>query len=174
MGEVARWGQAMTYLGLDPGAKGAIAIITAGEPRGVLLEEAGLPWVAQLLKEITVDLAVIEKVGAMPGQGVTSMFTFGENYGKVQGILIALDVPHDLVHPQAWRKEVGLMLPAKEKGQERAARSRAVKEATVQAAIRRWPSMAQTLQKVKNWPIADALFLAECARLRDGVRAETA
>ena len=46
----------------------------------------------------------LEKVSAMPGQGVTSMFTFGEGYGRIQGYLEALRVGYNLVRPQAWQK----------------------------------------------------------------------
>lgn len=156
------------FLGVDPGSKGAAVILNADseQPDDFLFAESGPAVIAAWLRNLKPSYAVIEKVGAMPGQGVTSMFTFGEQYGIIQGVLIALQIPHALVPPQTWRKEVGLILPAKYKRQGRAARTRAVKEATVQAAIRRWPVMAETLQKVKNWPIADALWIAECARRR--------
>lgn len=47
----------------------------------------------------------LEKVGAMPGQGVTSMFHFGENYGYIQGLLESNSIPYELVTPQKWKKE---------------------------------------------------------------------
>lgn len=52
--------------------------------------------------------AVVERVHAMPGQGVTSMFNFGRALGVVEGALAGLGVPYSLVTPQAWRKRVGL------------------------------------------------------------------
>lgn len=54
-------------------------------------------------------VAVIEKVGAMPGQGVTSMFRFGETYGIVQGVMAAMRIPILYAHPHAWKAQVGLV-----------------------------------------------------------------
>lgn len=51
-----------------------------------------------------VDLVILEKVHAMPKQGVTSSFTFGEVYGSIKGILAALAIPYVEVIPQAWQK----------------------------------------------------------------------
>ena len=156
------------YLGIDPGSSGALAFVNeqGGYCGSKLFQGMSLPELAREIKGSAPAFAVIERVSAMPGQGVTSMFTFGQRFGEVQGILAALTIGYALVQPQAWRKEVGLSLPTKEKDQERAARTRAVKEATVKAAIQRWPAAAKDLSKVKCWPIADALFLAECARIR--------
>lgn len=47
----------------------------------------------------------LERAGAMPGQGVTSMFKFGENFGFIQGLLAAYSIPYELVTPQKWKKE---------------------------------------------------------------------
>lgn len=47
----------------------------------------------------------LERVGAMPKQGVNSMFHFGENYGFIQGLLTAYSIPYELVTPQKWKKE---------------------------------------------------------------------
>ena len=60
-------------------------------------------------------MAVIEKVSAMPKQGVTSMFRFGMSWGLVRGICSGLRVPYTLVRPQTWKKE--MMPDMKEKGQ---------------------------------------------------------
>lgn len=48
----------------------------------------------------------MEQVGAMPGQGVSSMFTFGMNYGFLIGVLTSLKIPYTLVRPQVWQKAV--------------------------------------------------------------------
>ena len=48
---------------------------------------------------------VLEKVNAMPGQGVVSMFNFGQNFGFIQGVLKAYEIPFELVPPQKWKKE---------------------------------------------------------------------
>lgn len=49
----------------------------------------------------------LERVGARPGQGVTSMFKFGENFGFIQGLLTACSIPYGLVTPQKWKREKG-------------------------------------------------------------------
>ena len=54
-------------------------------------------------------MAVLEHVGAMPGQGVTSMFSFGENFGYLKGLLEAFEIPYELVRPQRWKKEFGII-----------------------------------------------------------------
>lgn len=53
-------------------------------------------------------IACVEHVGAMPGQGVTSMFTFGQNFGFIQGVLTAYGIPFELVRPQKWKKEFSI------------------------------------------------------------------
>ena len=64
---------------------------------------------ADWLAHFDVRLAALEKVGAMPGQGVVSMFTFGHAAGAVAGVLAALEVPVTLVTPQRWKKAAGLI-----------------------------------------------------------------
>lgn len=97
----------MIYIGIDPGKKGAWAVIRS---EGVFV----FPWdemsfIAEMdtLKH-SVDGCVLEHVGAMPGQGVTSMFHFGENFGFIQGVLRAYGIPYELVRPQRWKKEFGI------------------------------------------------------------------
>lgn len=58
--------------------------------------------------------AFLEKVNAMPGQGVSSMFNFGMNYGAIQGVLAANKIPCNLVTPQKWKKHHGLIGKDKE------------------------------------------------------------
>ena len=50
---------------------------------------------------------VVEHVNAMPGQGVTSCFSFGQNFGFILGLLTAFRIPYELVRPQKWKKEFG-------------------------------------------------------------------
>lgn len=155
------------YLGIDPGASGA-AVVIDGSGEVVyreLFAKKPLAAIAAELRANRYDLAVIEHVAAMPGQGVSSMFSFGESFGKVQGILMALEVPYVLLRPQAWQRAVGLSLPAKREGQDRSSRTREIKQAIVDAACRRWPKQAGLWDKKKNYPLADALFIAEAARL---------
>ena len=53
-------------------------------------------------------ICCLERVGAMPGQGVTSMFSFGENFGFIRGLLEAYEIPYQLIRPQTWKKEFSL------------------------------------------------------------------
>jgi len=103
-------------IGIDPGTYGAFAVIRDGHVtyRPFTLLEGAVDWheVVRHFDKLTsvhnVEpvKAIVEKVGAMPGQGVTSMFNFGKNAGTIEGILIALRIPFISVPPQAWKKEV--------------------------------------------------------------------
>lgn len=61
-----------------------------------------------LKKWLTEQISYLEHIGAMPGQGVTSMFHFGENFGYIRGLLEAFEIPYELVRPQKWKKEFGI------------------------------------------------------------------
>lgn len=99
----------MIYLGIDPGAKGSLAILEyIGSKRTNVTiipynEEAYVKALAELSGCSVV--CCLERVGAMPKQGVTSMFNFGMNYGFIQGLLTAYAIPYELVTPQKWKKE---------------------------------------------------------------------
>lgn len=54
-------------------------------------------------------MAAVERVGAMPGQGVTSMFNFGKSAGYIEGVLSALGIPYQLVSPATWKREFSLI-----------------------------------------------------------------
>lgn len=99
----------MIYIGIDPGKDGALAVIFGGMDETVLVpfDEQEYTNVLQNLAGRPVK-ACLEHVGAMPGQGVTSMFSFGENFGFIQGLLTACGVPYQLVRPQRWKKEFGI------------------------------------------------------------------
>lgn len=99
----------MIYIGVDPGKKGGFGAI----------EEVGIqvkPWDNALFIEYCRDIyragtkavACVEKVGAMPGQGVTSMFSFGKSAGFIEGVLQAYGIPYQLITPQKWKKEFSL------------------------------------------------------------------
>jgi crossover junction endodeoxyribonuclease RuvC len=109
-------------LGIDPGAHGAIAFLTTS---GELLQVHDMPSntikrskrqvmvvspydLAQLLMPVAlagnVKRAFVEQVGAMPGQGVSSMFAFGRHVGMVEGVLAGLSISISYVLPQAWRR----------------------------------------------------------------------
>ena len=93
------------YLGFDPGKEGAMAIIgphlipsAHAFDKHVYVEK-----LADLKKQFNL-FAVVEHVGAMPGQGVTSCFSFGESFGWLQGVLDAMQIPYELARPQKWKK----------------------------------------------------------------------
>lgn len=102
--------------GIDPGIGGAVAFLegekltvvdmpTLQLPRGDKSKrEIDAHALARLIAEHRPDHAVIERVSAMPGQGVTSMFSFGRSFGTAIGVLAALGVPFTLVSPVAWKR----------------------------------------------------------------------
>lgn len=96
----------MIYIGIDPGKNGGIALLDdTNEVRVYPYSEE------TLIKKLKYDSkffdvkCVLEKVNAMPNQGVVSMFNFGQNYGFIQGVLKAYNIPFELVPPQKWKKE---------------------------------------------------------------------
>lgn len=97
------------YIGLDPGLGGGIAFIPEhGSPWAIKMPETDLEILVQLgeASSIGEPVAMLESVSAMPGQGVTSCFTFGEGYGKLQMALAASSIPYDRVRPQKWQKDL--------------------------------------------------------------------
>jgi len=103
------------YVGVDPGAKGGYAIIAESETGKAVF---AYPWddtffayemSALMWKKDDGVTAVVEKVGARPGQGVTSMFNFGKNAGYIEGVLSALGIPYQLIPPATWKKEFSLI-----------------------------------------------------------------
>src|SRR4051794_19274028 len=94
-------------LGVDPGVSGAVAFyFPEASSRVVALDlpladgEISAPLLADLIRNFAPSMAVIERVSAMPGQGVVSMFNFGRAYGDVRGVLGALSVPTHYATPQ--------------------------------------------------------------------------
>jgi len=95
----------MTYVGIDPGKSGALAYITDDGAANVFKFDSGL--YVYTLHQIAAQgptVCCLEHVGAMPGQGVTSMFHFGENFGFIEGLLFAYGIKFELVRPQKWKK----------------------------------------------------------------------
>ncbi len=153
-------------IGVDPGLNGAIAILNKD---GVLFIVAEMPKVqlivnkkkvnriipeliAPIINNIPLDkaCAMIEEVGAMPGQGVTSMFSFGYSAGLIRGVLCALEIPTELVRPAKWQKTFGLT--NKDKGDSR------------NLAIQKWPAHAKEFSRVKDDGKAEACLIAEYYR----------
>lgn len=115
----------MRNIGIDPGAKGGFALFEDGR----LVAVARMPTVSnrkgnprvdgaavgyRLHQWLPLDHAYVELVGAMPGQGVSSMFTFGKAAGIVEGALGALMIPTTYIAPGQWK--VALRVPAEKNG----------------------------------------------------------
>lgn len=146
----------MRILGIDPGCTGALSVIDGDKVDHLLMPTVkvgtksrvnGSAIAAWLRDHGEIDHAYLEQVGAMPGQGVSSMFTFGHSAGVVEGILQGLGIQYTLVTPQAWKKRAGLIGKDKD-----AARSRA---------IQLWPNLRVLDLKGKGQAVADSLLIAK-------------
>jgi crossover junction endodeoxyribonuclease RuvC len=114
----------MIIAGIDPGATGALALLT---PDNLFVYDAPMvgkevdepAWV-RLWEPVLrrADHIWIEQVGAMPGQGVTSMFNFGQRYGFVKALAYAAGASVSFVRPNVWKPAVGIKKGA-EKGASR-------------------------------------------------------
>lgn len=147
----------MSYLiGIDPGASGAVVVM---DKTFALIEWGLMPTVkigtqtrvnaaalASMLREFDAGHAFMEQVGAMPGQGTASMFSFGHAAGTASGVLGALEITTTMVTPQSWKKRAGLSGTDKD-----AARSRA---------IQLWPDWRALDAKGKGQALADAALIA--------------
>ena len=145
-------------LGIDPGANGGLAFF---EPLkglavidmptfevkrgGKMKKEISPAMLAAEIKSVAPDSAIIEKVGAMPGQGVSSMFQIGRSVGMVEGVLAALQIPYDYVTPQTWQKAVG---------------ARGGKDASRLRAMELYPAYANEFRLKKHDGRADAALIA--------------
>ena len=119
----------MRVIGIDPGLSGAIAVLKdkkiqeifdvpvmpEGKKNKRQLNSAQL---VKLIKDIISDneetVVVVEHVTAMPGQGVTSMFNFGQTFGAIKGICAALGLPIFFVRPAKWKKYFDLINSSKD------------------------------------------------------------
>lgn len=95
------------YIGIDPGKNGALAILDGENVSVYPFDED------DYIRELKIAaqqpcVCCLERVGAMPGQGVTSMFSFGNNFGFLRGVLRSYRIPFELVTPQKWKKEFGV------------------------------------------------------------------
>lgn len=143
-------------IGIDPGITGAVAILADDLSLVDLFDmpimalskgknQVNASGLATILKvDSQPSTAYLEAVSAMPGQGVSSMFSFGTSYGIVQGVLAALSIPVVLVRPQVWKTRAGL------KGKD--------KDMARTLAIRLYPTA--DLSRRKDIGRADALLIA--------------
>ena len=153
----------MLIIGVDPGISGSICFLLDGK----ILEVLDMPTMAegkknkkqingsQIFNEISRVInkiqnqevrVVIEQVSAMPGQGVTSMFNFGQSFGILKGICSAMQLPIYFVRPAKWKKYFNLINSEKD-----ASRTRAIEI---------FPYFSSNLSKKKDSNKADAILIA--------------
>lgn len=145
----------MTYIGIDPGKGGALAVITQDSALVFSFDRKDYVKILQAAAKADAKCC-LERVGAMPGQGVTSMFSFGENFGFIQGVLEASGIPYELVTPQRWKKEFGVT---------------GDKNSAVSVCQRLFPGVSLLKTERSRKPddgMAEALLMAEYARRRMG------
>ena len=144
----------MRLIGIDPGASGALVVLENDEPIEWMLmptmkvgsaTRVNAAELASFLDLAAADHVFIEKVGAMPGHGVTSMFNFGHSCGVLEGVMGAMRIPYTLVTPQSWKKAAGLLGTDKD-----ASRARA---------IQLWPDWRDLDKKIKGGAYADAALI---------------
>ena len=152
----------MLIIGIDPGISGSICFFEDGR----IIEVIEMPVMtegkknkkqvngAQIYNEILKRInkendeirVVIEQVSAMPGQGVTSMFNFGQSFGVLKGICSAMRLPMFFVRPAKWKKYFNLINSQKD-----ASRTRAIEI---------FPYFSTQLSKKKDSNKADAILIA--------------
>ena len=153
----------MYIIGIDPGISGAICFFENGQ----ILDVIDMPTMtdgkknkkqvnaSQLVNEIKKRIiniptnrvsVVVEHVTAMPGQGVTSMFNFGQSFGAMKGICAALNLSIFFVRPAKWKKYFSLI--------------NSQKDASRTKAIEIFPYFSSNLAKKKDSNKADAILIA--------------
>lgn len=99
------------FIGIDPGKKGGIACIDTEnkisytEPYS---DKALIDLCSNASRNCGEVMCCLEKVGAMPGQGVVSMFSFGQSVGYIKGVLESFRIPYQEITPKKWKNEFGL------------------------------------------------------------------
>ena len=151
----------MIIIGIDPGVSGAICILTDGK----ITEIYEMPTMIdgkknkkqvngaevtniinkELINEKDINV-VIEHVSAMPGQGVTSMFNFGQSFGVLKGICAALKLPVHFIRPVKWKKHFNLI--------------NTEKDASRTKVIEVFPYISSKISKKKDAYKADAILIA--------------
>ena len=151
----------MKILGIDPGLSGAIAILenkkvlkifdmpvmAEGKKNKKQLNSALLVSIIKNNTNSEEDAAVVvEQVNAMPGQGVTSMFNFGQTFGAIKGVCAALNLPIFFVRPSKWKKYFELINSSKDSSRTKV--------------IEMYPSLSDQLSKKKDVNKSDAILIA--------------
>ena len=151
----------MKIIGIDPGLSGAIAILENNKVFNIFdipvmsegkknKRQLNSALLVSLLKDNIVDneevVVVVEQVNAMPGQGVTSMFNFGQTFGAIKGICAALNFPIFFVRPSKWKKHFELINSSKDSSRTKA--------------IEMYPKLSNHLAKKKDVNKSDAILIA--------------
>ena len=153
----------MLIIGIDPGISGAICFFEDGQVKEIIdmpvMAEGkknkrqinGPQTYNEILKRINKFqkkdiIVVIEQVSAMPGQGVTSMFNFGQSFGVIKGICSALSIPIYFVRPTKWKKHFNLI--------------KTNKDASRTKVIEVYPEISSKLSRKKDSNKADAILIA--------------
>ena len=151
----------MKIIGIDPGLSGAIAILentkvlaifdmpvmAEGKKNKKQLNSAQLVNILKENADINKEsCVVVEQVNAMPGQGVTSMFNFGQTFGAIKGVCAALNLPIFFVRPSKWKKHFELI--------------NASKDSSRTKVIEMYPSLSTQLSKKKDVNKSDAILIA--------------
>ena len=155
----------MKIIGIDPGLSGGIAILkenkvldlfdmpvmSEGKKNKRQLNSAQLANLIKKNIKTNEDVAVVvEQVNAMPGQGVTSMFNFGQSFGAIKGVCAALEVPIYFVRPSKWKKYFDLINSSK--------------DASRTKVIEMYPTLSEQLSKKKDVNKSDAILIARFFR----------
>lgn len=144
-----------TFIGIDPGKQGAMAVIT-DEKTEVFITPCSPDYdiwkMHMTLKTYSSSktFAVLERAQAMPGQGTVSMFEFGRGYGLWLALLTVNYIPFQVVHARTWTKS--LLEGSPGEGKQR----------NLAAALKLFPKWHPTKKKEEGY--SDALLLAEYAR----------
>ena len=151
----------MIIIGIDPGINGAISIIENKKIIDVYdtptmidgkknKRQINGAQVTNIFKERLNGekevVVVVENVNAMPGQGVTSMFNFGQSFGVIKGICAALNLPIYFVRPAKWKKHFNLI--------------KTNKDASRTKVIEVYPEISSKLHRKKDSNRADAILIA--------------
>lgn len=135
------------YIGIDPGKTGAVAILDDKGNYINVLDFGQKELMSALIDYApVVKFAYLEKVHSMPGQGVVSTFSFGENFGWWHGVLGSLGIPYTTIRPQDWMKKYSLQ------------KSSASDKPGLEVARKLFPEAPLRLKKHHNR--ADALLIA--------------
>ena len=153
----------MLIIGIDPGISGAICFFEDGQVKEIIempvmtdgkknkRQINGPQTYNEILKRINKFqkkdiIVIIEQVSAMPGQGVTSMFNFGQSFGVLKGICSAMQLSMFFVRPAKWKKYFGLI--------------KTEKDASRTKVIEIFPYISSELSRKKDSNKADAVLIA--------------